>query len=397
MIAKAILDECRKLVMSQQGQIVALCQSLVEIPSLPGNEALVADLVFGAMQELNYDETWVDAAGNVIGVIRGGRGPTTMLNGHMDVVDAGNLGDWQHPAFGAEIHGEYLWGRGSADMKGALAGMIFAAGLFKQTDRKPKGDIIVCAVSLEEAGGWGTYLLLENNDLNAERAVIGEPTNKRLLLGHRGRIILKAQIKGKSMHSSISNYDANPLFSLARFISSLPDVSALLGKRLGYLTITPTITICSPSGTNATPSDVTQTFDIRVGPDVDPQMIVVELNELLENNLGKDCSGSVYIAKQKLKTYTGIELEVDDFVPAYMLSMDDPWARESGARVSAVLAQDPFGEVAPFTCDAGRLYQAGIPTVIFGPGELALAHTTQERIQVGHILESVVSYMALVL
>jgi putative selenium metabolism hydrolase len=348
------------------------------------------------MQRLDYDQAWIDMAGNVVGVVRGGPGPVTMFNGHMDIVDAGNPDSWQHPPFGAEIHEEHLWGRGSADMKGALAGMLFAAGLFKSWNRKPKGDIIVCTVGLEEVGGWGTHLLLKDGHLSAERAVVGEPTNNRILLGHRGRIILKAHIKGQSMHGSIVNNRANPLFSLARFIDSLSEVTASLAGRFSYLTIVPTATTSSPVSSNVTASVVTQSLDVRVGPDVDAEMICQELNQLLQECLGRDCSGRVDIAKQKLRTFTGIDLEVNDLVPGYELSTDHPWPTEAAAILRTVLAQDPLGELAGYTCDASRLYQEGIPTILFGPGDIGLAHAVGERIPIQQLLESVVGYMALV-
>jgi acetylornithine deacetylase/succinyl-diaminopimelate desuccinylase-like protein len=207
----------------------------------------VAEIILEAMQQLNYDEVRTDAAGNVIGLIKGGNGPTTLFNGHMDVVDAGKSEDWQFPPFSAEINKGYMWGRGSADMKCALAGMLFAAGLFKQWDHQPQGDVVVVAVSMEEIGGWGTHLWLENSDLRVDRAVVGEPTNNHLLPGHRVRMALKAHIRGKSMHSSQANHQTNPLFSLARFIDALPGVTASLSERVGYLTIIPTTAICSPA------------------------------------------------------------------------------------------------------------------------------------------------------
>jgi acetylornithine deacetylase/succinyl-diaminopimelate desuccinylase-like protein len=320
-----------------------------------------------------------------------------MFNGHMDVVAAGNLDDWQYPAFGAEIHDGYVWGRGSADMKGPLAAMIYAAGLSKAWGRAPSGDIIVCAVSLEEVGGWGTQLLLEHNDLEVQRAVVGEPTDSRLLHGHRGRIILKAHIKGKSMHGSIVDREANPLFSLARFIEALPEASATLAERVSYLTVTPTAIASSPAGPNVTPSDLTQTLDVRTGPDVEADMVRRELKALLQKSLGGACSGSVEIARQDMKTYTGIEIKVDDLVPGYELSPDDPWAREARERLKPALGQDPLGELASFACDACRLGQAGVPTFLFGPGDIALAHSANERIPIEQMLEGVVAYMALVL
>ena len=92
-----------------------------------------------------------------------------------------------------------------------------------------------------------------------------------------------------------------------------------------------------------------------------------------------------------------VQLEVDDLVPGYLLPSDDPWLKECRKKLSLVLDQDPIGEVASFTCDASRLQQAGIPTVMFGPGEISVAHTTDERISIEQFLESVVGYMALVL
>ncbi len=397
MIEKALLDESRALVSRRSDEIMALCQSMVKVPSLPGEESPVADLALAAMQALNYDETWVDPAGNVVGIVKGSAGPRTMFNGHIDIVDAGNPEDWTHPPFAGEVHDGHLWGRGSADMKGPLAAMIFAAGLFKAWGRVPHGDVVVCAVSLEEVGGWGTHLLLENNDLKADRAVVGEPTDSRLLPGHRGRIILQARIKGKSMHGSIVNREANPLFPLARFIDALPEASATLAKGVSYLTVTPTAIASSPAGPNLTPSELTQTLDVRVGPGVEVGKIRQELDVLLQKHLGPACSGSVEIARQGLRTYTGLESAVDDVVPGYELPPDDAWAREAGERLRMALGYDPWGELARFTCDACRLGQAGIPTLLFGPGDIGLAHSADERIPIKQLLDGVVAYMALVL
>ncbi len=397
MIDKTLLEKCRELVADHRDELITLAQSLVRLPSLPGNEGAVAEAVLEAMQQLNYDETRADAAGNVIGIVRGGDGPSTIFSGHMDVVDAGNPDDWQYPPFGAEIRQGFMWGRGSADMKCALTAMIFAAGLFKRWQRMPVGDVIMTAVPMEEIGGWGTHLLLEDSAFSAGRAVVGEPTNNRLVPGHRARMVLQADIKGEAMHSSLANHEANPLFTLARFFNSLANVTTSLRQQVGYLTITPTVTVCPPGDSNITPSTVAQTLDVRADTGIDSELIVSALNDLLQNNLGQECSGRVSLVKLQIKTYTGVELEVDDLVPGYVLPPDDPWLNECRDKLGVVLGQDLMGEVAPFTCDASRLYQAGIPTVMFGPGDISVAHTTDERISIEQFLESVVGYMALVL
>ncbi len=397
MIDTTLLDEGRELVMSRREEIVGLCQGMVRIPSLSGDEGRLAEFILGTMRDLGYDEAGMDAAGNVIGVVKGGEGSKTVFNGHMDVVEAGNPDDWEHPPFAGEVHDGYIWGRGSADMKGGLAAMIFAAACFKMWDRQPKGDIVVTAAGMEEVGGWGSHLMVKEGAFGAERAVVGEPTGLRLLSGHRGRIILKARIQGKSMHGSNVNYEANPLLSLARFVNGLPELSEGLAERLSYLTVAPTAITAPPTGANVTPPEVTQTLDVRVGPDVDAGMIVRELNERLGKSLGDECSGSVEIARQALRTHTGIELEMDDLVPGYQVAADHPWAREAEATLRAVLGRDPMGPLALYTTDACHLGGAGVPTLLFGPGNIAVAHTTHERLPVEQLLESVVGYMALVL
>jgi hypothetical protein len=136
MIDSTLLNECRALVESRRGELIAVCQQLVQTPSLSGQEGPVAELLLDAMRGLDYDESWMDAAGNVVGIVRGQGGPVTMLNGHMDIVDPGDPAGWPHPPYSGALHEGHLWGRGSADMKSSLAGMVYAAGLFKAWGRR---------------------------------------------------------------------------------------------------------------------------------------------------------------------------------------------------------------------------------------------------------------------
>ncbi len=398
MIDETLLHKCRDQVAAHREQIIQLTRQMVTTPSLSGNEGPVAEIVRAAMQTLDFDEVWTDAAGNVIGVVRGGDRPATLLNGHMDVVDTGNPDDWEHPPFGAEVHDGLMWGRGSADMKGGLASMIFAAGLLKQLGHPLPGDVFVAAVGLEEVGGWGTRLLLEDERLKAAgRAVVGEPTQNRLLPGHRLRMILKVSINGPGGHASLSNQEANPVISLARFICGLPQVTAALRQQVGYLTITPTTITSFPTASNVITPEVTQALDIRADPGTTPDKITPELQRLLQQSLGRECWGQVQPDKLQVRTYTGITLQVEDVAPGCVLPEENEWLKESRAKLAVVLGEDPLGETARFTCDASRLYEVGIPPVIFGPGDITLAHSSVERVPLEQIVDSTAAYMALVL
>ena len=159
-------EACRK-------ELVGFATALVKAPSPSGQESEVADLIRAEMGRLGYDKAWIDQAGNVIGWVEGGDGPSLMLNGHMDHVDAGDPAHWRRPPFGGTIDGGELWGRGSADMKGALAAMVYAGGLVKKLGLPLPADLYVSAVAQEEVGGLGARHLAKT--LVVERAVVGEP------------------------------------------------------------------------------------------------------------------------------------------------------------------------------------------------------------------------------
>jgi acetylornithine deacetylase/succinyl-diaminopimelate desuccinylase-like protein len=283
-------------------------------------------------------------------------------------------------------------------MKSSLAGMVYAAGLFKVWGRRPGGDVVVCGAGLEELGGWGSHLLLKDGRVRAERAVVGEPTGNRLFLGHRGRIILQAQLRGRSTHGSVVDYEANPLLSLARFLDGLPGLAASLAERASYLTMAPTALSAAPAARNVTPAEVVQTLDVRVGPGIEAERVRQAVGGLLQSSLGTGCSGQVVVARQQVRTHTGVELDVEDVVPGYELAASHAWAGEARAVLSAALGRDVGqGEIAGYACDAVHLYQgAGIPTIIFGPGDIGVAHTNREHIPVEQVLEAVVGMMGLV-
>ena len=99
--------------------------ALVRLPSVLGDEALVAEQVSREMRRLLFDHVEIDADGNAVGVIRGlGDGPVVLLDAHMDTVDVLPADAWSRDPFGAEVADGRIYGRGSSDMKGALAAMV---------------------------------------------------------------------------------------------------------------------------------------------------------------------------------------------------------------------------------------------------------------------------------
>ncbi|MFQ5578706.1 MAG: M20 family metallopeptidase, partial [Anaerolineae bacterium] len=193
---------------TMQPRLVQFVQTLVQTPSPPGHEEAAARLVQTEMRRLGYDDVTVDSYGNVIGQVKGGPGPTLMLNGHIDHVDPGDKTGWPHPPFSGQIAQGHLWGRGSVDMKGPVACMVYAPALLKEMGLTPPGDIYVTAVVMEEVGGVGSSYLATH--LKTDLAVVGEPSGNTLRRGHRGRVEAQLTVTGKSIHASVPHLGVNP-------------------------------------------------------------------------------------------------------------------------------------------------------------------------------------------
>ncbi len=384
-----------RLVETYRGELIGFAQSLVRTLSPSGQEAELAAAVREAMERLDYDAVWVDEAGNVVGCIEGGDGPSLMLNGHMDHVDAGVPDLWRHPPFGGEIHDGELWGRGAADMKGALAAMVYAAGLVKKLARPLPGNLYVSAVVQEEVGGLGARHLART--LEVDRAVVGEASGNQLRRGHRGRVELHARFKGRSVHASMPDLGTNPHFSMARFVDGLQTLDMASDPVYGRSTVAPTRVAASPDSANITPTTLGLVLDWRNIPSEEPEAIEARMNRLVNRSLLAGCRGEIEVARKELVSYTGFELSYPDSFPSFTTQPDDPWLLRARSVLETALARSVEVGTWRFATDGGHFAAAGTAVLGFGPGDDAVVHTTVERLPIDELLESAVGYMALCL
>ena len=387
--------ELWSLVADHRPQLVAFVQKLVQTPSMSGQEGDVAALVRAEMQRLAYDDVTVDAVGNVIGRLAGSGGPPLMFNGHMDHVGVGDPADWPRPPFGAEIYQGELWGRGAADMKGALAAMIYAGGLLKKLGSPLPADLYVTAVVQEEVGGLGSRHLART--LPVSKAVIGEASGNDLRRGHRGRVELVVRLEGRAVHASMPDLGVNPHFSLARFISGLRSLPMAADPTYGPSTVAPTRLSSEPESSNVTPDRLRLVLDWRNIPGEDPEAIVAKVEALLARSLEPGCRGSVQLATKELTSYTGVQVSYPDIFPSFTTAADHPWLAEAQAALAAALRREIAIDTWRFATDGGHFAAAGVTVIGFGPGDETLVHTVEERLSLDQLVESVVGYMALAL
>ena len=195
--------------MDIEREVVEFLQGLVRAPGLAGDLEAVGDVALQKMQALGFDDVWRDDVGNVIGRRVGSKpGPKLVFDAHMDTVEVGDRDAWVHDPFGGEVADRKLWGRGSTDDKGSLAAFTVALAAL------PRDSFLG---ELYAVGTVGEELLegaaLESvlDAVKPDGVVIGEPTDCRLGIGHKGRCQVIFSVKGKSAHSSSPEVGENAI------------------------------------------------------------------------------------------------------------------------------------------------------------------------------------------
>lgn len=347
----------------------SFAQELIQIPSLSGNERDIALRVAREMRDLGYDEVRVDDACNVIGVVRGEEsGPGWLLLSHLDHVDVGNLDEWTHPPFAGVVENGRLYGRGAVDIKGPLAAQVYGA-----IASKPRRTVIVAAVAKEEIGGVGAEYLVRHLDADIHTCLVGEPSNNRLMIGHRGISRFPLRFRGTAHHASFARIQDNPHFALAEFLTRLRDAELPSHPVLGPSTIAPTITRVDTTSGNLTPNVAEVILDWRTSSENEQEMrrIMASLTEGLP-------------ARYTVPPLWSVGPE-GSHLPGFYTESTHPATQQVQDVLQDVLANPPAPGLWPFSTDGRYTHARGIVTLGLGPGDPALAHTTAESIPVAEL------------
>ena len=362
-------------VMSEAG----LAESLIRTFSPSGRESGATAVLVSAFESLGYDEAYLDEAGNAVGILREGAGPTLMLTGHLDTVPLGDEKEWPYPPLSGAIADGRIWGRGACDMKSAVSCMTFAA--LDARERGFIGTLVVAGAVLEEVGGLGSYHLAET--LRPDIVVLGEPSNLSLKLGHRGRVELHGIVPGCMAHAAKAELGENALNRAAAFLSKLEGFVLPEGGPLKRSTATPTYLVSHPKGgTNVVPGSADLIIDYRNVPGDEPEDILRRIQAL-------DPGIRWTIPDSELVTENGkIRIRRGKIVGPYLTPGESRAVERSREIICSSLAKNnlPYKEgVWWFATDAPQLARFGAPVIGFGPGEEELAHTTRESIPLEHL------------
>lgn len=380
----------------QQSACTDFLSRLVATPSLSGQEAAVARQVADEMRNCGFPDVRCDRIGNIVGRYGRPGGPVLLLNAHMDTVDVADPDAWRHDPFGAEIQDGQLFGRGSADMKGALAAMVHGIGLLCQQAIDLPGEVIVAAVVQEEpTEGMAMRVLVQEEGVRPDWVILGEPTNLQLARGQRGRMELHVTVFGRSAHASSPEAGENALANAARLIFGLElqNASLMSDPVLGKATLAVTGIDTLTASRNAIPDRCDLIIDRRLTLGETLARALAEIEAVMQRERVR---GKVETGAYRSLSYTGYECTGPEVYPAWLLPADHPLLQQSQAAIERSLGRRPTVGIWAFSTDGVyTMGEAGIPTLGFGPGDARLAHTSDESIPLGDVHLAAAAYAAL--
>lgn len=384
------------LAREHEADLVDFARRLIATPSMPGEEGAAAALAQDEMRRLGYDEVSVDEMGSVVGLIRGsGAGRSVMLNTHLDHVSPGDPALWTDPPFSATVRDGAIYGRGAVDIKGPAACQVYAGALLRAAGVRPPGDLYVVGAVLEESGGLGSKHLART--LKTGCAVVGEPSSNTLRRGHRGRLGIVVEVKGRAGHASAPDHAVNPHYALASFLSRLHTLEMRGQEPFGASSVAPTLYSTDNTSPNVIPSTARLFLDWRNIPDESPDDVLALLTPLLQGTLPDGATGTVRLDVDDLSTYTGVTDEFPSVFPSFVLAEDDPLLLTAQHALEEALGRPFPPSIWRFATDGGHLMAGGIPTIGFGPGDEAQAHVADEHIEIAEMVEALAANAALVL
>ncbi len=369
---------------SLQGELCDLLVNLVRADSVnpPGdtrNAARICKEVFDSFADEVTEHSCDPIMPNLVATLNPGKHPQLLFNSHIDVVPIGNLANWHHDPFAADIVDGVLYGRGSADAKGCMAPMIIAAKALKQSSAELRGSLVVNPVSDEEVGGIkGTQWMVQSNLLQPDLVVIGEITSNRVAIAHKGVLQMRIITHGRTAHASTPWHGVNAISHMVTLLYEFERaMQARLATRRHPLTPPPSYNLGTIQGglkANVVADHCQVELDRRVLPSEDMDEVISEIQEIIADI-------------QRRHPEINAEMEVVLRGGPLETAPDHPLTQTAlAASVDLGFPGEPVGYE---QASDGRFFsERGIPTILIGPGTAHFAHQPDEHIPLEDVYEA---------
>ncbi len=350
-----IIDKVEEI----RNDIIDTARDLIKIPTRnpPGEEGDSIEYIRSRLEENGMSVKIINEPYNTRPqIIASNDEPKIMLNGHIDTVPEGDLELWSVDPFGGIIRDDFLYGRGSVDMKSALALMINIPKIIK------KGLLLTFAIG-EERGEEGTKRLLRYIPKGIRYGIVLEPTSLDITPYQRGAIWAKIIIRGRATHASLEGLNAIHL--AMNTLKKIEEYADILKER-EELHLTPTCNITMINAgikENIIPDKCTITIDRRLLPSENYQDVLKELYSI--NN----------------------EIEILGFRRGVKI---DPSSLICNIIKESMLAINNKAIIRCFeaSTDNEHIVNYGIESIVWGPGNILDAHSIDEHISIDEIIKA---------
>lgn len=375
---------------NHRDEMVQFLCDLVAIKSVTYAEEAAVSWYAEKLKSFGFDEVRIDPVGNCLA--RVGNGKSVLLcDAHIDTVEPGDPEEWGFDPLQAKIENDTIIGRGAGDDKACLTGFAFAGKALKELGLGENFTFWVSASIAEEdvEGSCVRAMMEEAADIKPDFILVGEASEMRIIRGHKGRALLKVEVPGKAAHASAAWRGENALTKAIPLMQKIDDYDDFEeDPNLGSGSIEITNLKCGSLSLNTIPGKVTVFIDRRISRGESKNELLEEISPWVD-----EVGGRASIDVERVTTYTGYEIEQEDYFPSWILPKDHVLIRSGEETFSTLFERPAEVGVWDFCSNATHLCgRTGIPSIGFGPGDGSLAHSNQDSVPVAELIDAAKFY-----
>lgn len=403
-------------------QYIQSLQDIIRINSENGNEEEVALYLQNLLAQYDISSQLVKYAehrSSLVAEIKNGEGSILGISGHMDVVAAGDESQWTYPPFSGEIVEDFMYGRGTTDMKSGLMALVFAMIRLKQSGNF-KGTIRLLATVGEEVGEHGSHQLTQEGyarDLDA--LLIGEPVNLGIMYAHKGSYNYTIRSYGVAAHSSAPEVGVNAIEHLQQCINSVQERLAriivdyqnpIMGNLIHNITL-----IKGGTQVNSIPDYAEYQANARTIPEFDNQQMTQLLTTIIDElnqkdgyrlELSVDADQPPVQAEKMSRLVRTIQTQLAKFEDLSFENIFEATVTQMKLSTKEQALVDHYHQHMPTTfepiavsgtTDAAQFTKDNrqMDVAVYGPGISPLAHQIDERVSISQYLRFIDLYEAI--
>jgi acetylornithine deacetylase len=315
-----------------------------------------------------------------------------IFNGHIDVVPEGDHANWQHDPWGAELVDGRIYGRGSCDMKSGLMAALYAIKAIMDADIPINGSLMIQSVIGEEDGGIGTFASLLRGHVG-DVAIVCEPTRLNLIPAQAGALTFTVKVRGKSAHASVRLEGVSALEKYLNIHKSLLQLERERNSEIKHPLLSKLVLpyplnighIQAGNWASSVPEELV--FEGRIGVAIgeDSKSVRRQFEQTLKNLAGADS----WLRNHPLEiVWSGGQFDSCE------IPMDHYLVKLVERCVLDLTGNLPEIEGAPYGSDLRLLVNmGGVPTLLFGPGDVNVAHMPDEFVDVQEVILAARAYI----